>query len=304
MLDINIGQKANKLRSLLDECDCIAVGAGAGLSSSAGLSYSGIRFYQYFGDLAAKYGFRDMYSGGFIDYQTPNDAWSFWSRNIWINRHEKAPKRTYDQLLELIKDKDYFVLTTNVDHQFQLAGFDKQRLFYTQGDYGLLQCSQPCHHETYDNCDLVKQMLSRQGFSFSQTGKLLPPASGRLKPIPNELLPTCPRCGRPLKMNLRADDTFVEDKGWYAAYDRYQHFIHRNIDRKILFLELGVGMNTPSIIKYPFWQFTLENRNTRYVCINKGSAFCPTEISQRSICIDSDIDKVLTNIRHNYKCAI
>ena len=256
------------------------VGAGAGLSASAGLTYSGERFRRYFGDFQAKYGIRDMYSGGFYPFESLEEYWAWWSRQILVNRYEKAPEPVYENLLDLVKDRDYFVLTTNVDHQFQLAGFDKRRLFYTQGDYGLWQCSQPCHQETYDNEETVRRMFAEQ----------------REMRVPAELVPRCPRCGRPMTMNLRCDSTFVQDAGWYAAARRYEDFLRRHGGMRVLFLELGVGGNTPVIIKYPFWKMTLENRKATYACVNLEESYVPREIQKRSICIAADIGRVLTQL--------
>ena len=255
-------------------------GAGAGLSASAGLTYSGERFRRYFGDFQAKYGIRDMYSGGFYPFGSLEEYWAWWSRQILVNRYEKAPEPVYENLLDLVKDRDYFVLTTNVDHQFQLAGFDKRRLFYTQGDYGLWQCSQPCHQETYDNEETVRRMFAEQ----------------KEMRVPTELVPHCPTCGRPMTMNLRCDDTFVQDEGWYAAARRYEDFLRRHRGMRVLFLELGVGGNTPVIIKYPFWKMTLENRKATYACVNLEESYVPREIQKRSICIAADIGRVLAQL--------
>lgn len=256
------------------------IGAGAGLSTSAGFVYEGERFQWYFSDFEKAYGFHDMYSGGFYPYKTPEEFWAYWSRYIYVNRYMSAPKSVYNNLLELVKDKDYFVITTNVDHQFQKAGFDKERLFYTQGDYGLFQCSRPCCQKTYDNETLVKEMVARQE---------------EMK-IPSELVPCCPVCGAPMSMNLRSDDTFVEDEGWHMAAGRYQQFLRSRRHQSILFLELGVGYNTPGIIKYPFWQMTAENPKAIYACINYGQAVCPKEIEGQAICIDGDIGDVLSQL--------
>ena len=270
-----------KLRGELEAAEAVVVGAGAGLSTSAGFVYSGERFEKYFADFAARYGFRDMYSGGFYPFPELEEFWAYWSRYIFVNRYQDAPKPVYEELLALLKEKDYFVITTNVDHCFQKAGFDKQRLFYTQGDYGLFQCSGPCRQETYDNERVIRQMMERQ----------------ENMRVPSELLPVCPHCGRPMTMNLRADDKFVEDEGWHAAAARYGEFLRTRQDgRRILFLELGVGYNTPVIIKYPFWQMTAANPGAVYACINYGEAVCPEEIADRSICIDGDIGKVLNDI--------
>lgn len=284
------------LRLALSDADTVVVGAGSGLSTSAGFTYTGERFEKYFGDFARKYGFRDMYSGGFYPFDSLEEHWAYWSRYIYINRDMNAPKPVYEDLFRLVKDKDYFVLTTNVDHCFQKAGFDKKRLFYTQGDYGLFQCSEPCCAETFDNRELVEQMLEAQGYRIEEDGSLTVAEPLKMS-IPAELVPHCPHCGKPMTMNLRADDTFVEDAGWHTAAERYSEFLRRHEGQKILFLELGVGGNTPVIIKYPFWRYTAQNPKATYACINYGEAFAPNEIAKRSICIDSDIGAVLEKLK-------
>ena len=268
-----------RLKQALCEADAVVIGAGAGLSTSAGFTYDGDCFEEHFSDFGKKYGFKDMYSGGFYPYETPEEKWAFWSRYIFINRYMDAPKPVYEQLLALVKDKDYFVITTNVDHCFQKAGFDKARLFYTQGDYGLFQCSVPCTPVTYDNEEMVRDMMEQQS---------------DLK-IPSELIPTCPVCGEPLTMNLRSDDRFVEDEGWHRAAQRYHQFL-RSHDGQVLFLELGIGYNTPSIIKFPFWQMTAENPEATYACINFGEAMYPEEIQAQTIAIDGDIGEVIGDV--------
>ena len=273
----NISDNIKKLKEKIRTADAVVIGAGAGLSTAAGFTYDGERFEKYFSDFRQKYGFEDMYSGGFYPYQTPDEYWAYWSRYIFVNRYQDAPKPVYESLLKLVADKDYFVITTNVDHCFQKAGFDKKRLFYTQGDYGLFQCSEPCCQETFDNEAVVLEMLNRQ----------------KDMKIPTELLPVCPHCGKPPTMNLRSDDKFVEDEGWHLASERYQNFLRTRADGKILFLELGVGYNTPVIIKYPFWQMTAKNPNATYACVNKGQAVCPPEIRHKSICLDVDISKIV-----------
>ena len=266
-----------RLRKAMDEADAVVIGAGAGLSASAGFTYAGERFRKYFSDFAEKYGFSDMYSGGFYPFASPEEFWAYWSRYIFINRYMDAPKPVYDDLLELVGDKDYFVITTNVDHCFQKAGFDKKRLFYTQGDYGLFQCSEPCCQETFDNESQIRRMMERQNDMR----------------IPSGLLPVCPHCGKPLTMNLRADDLFVEDEGWHRAAERYQEFLRTRGSGRILFLELGVGYNTAGIIKYPSWRMTAEDHKAAYACVNDGEAVCPEEIERQSICINGDIGEVL-----------
>ena len=274
-------EQIERLRVALQDCDAVIIGAGAGLSASAGFTYSGERFEASFADFINKYGFEDMYSGGFYPFPSPEEYWAYWSRYIFINRYSDAPKPVYENLLNLVADKDYFVITTNVDHCFQKAGFDKKRLFYTQGDYGLFQCSEPCCQETFDNEDIIREMVRRQ----------------ENMRIPSELVPRCPHCRRPMTMNLRADDKFVEDDGWHKAAERYSDFLRARDGQKILLLELGVGYNTPVIIKYPFRQMTVKNPNATYVCVNYGDAVCPDEIGSRSICIDADIGKALMDLK-------
>ena len=289
-----------KLKQAIDEAETIVIGAGAGLSTSAGFIYSGERFEKYFSDFGKKYGYEDMYAGGFYPYETPEEKWAFWSRNIFVNRYMDAPKPVYDHLLELVKNKDYFVITTNVDHCFQKAGFDKERLFYTQGDYGLFQCSEPCTPVTYDNEEMVRSMILSQGWEIAENNELVLPEGRTLAmTIPSDLVPKCPNCGKPLTMNLRSDDTFVEDEGWDRAAQRYNQFL-RTRDGKILFLELGVGYNTPSIIKYPFWQMTANNPDAIYACINYGEAIYPEEIQVQAIGIDGDIGQAIEDLP-NYK---
>ena len=286
----------DKLKQALAEADTVLIGAGSGLSTSAGFTYAGERFRKYFYDFASKYGFTDMYSGGFYPYATPEEHWAYWSRYIYINRYQDAPKPVYDDLFALVQDKDYFVLTTNVDHCFQKAGFSKKRLFYTQGDYGLFQCSEPCCAETFENEALIRQMVEAQGYTIEADGTLTEPDGPLKMQIPAELVPRCPHCGKPLTMNLRADDTFVEDEGWHLAAERYSEFLRRHDGQKILFLELGVGYNTPGIIKYPFWRMTAHNPDARYCCINQGDAWIPEEIKPQSIVLDADIGAVLAAI--------
>lgn len=275
-----------RLLETIKESDAIVVGAGAGLSTAAGLTYGGERFQRYFADFIEARRFTDMYFAGFYPFETSEERWAYWSRHIWYNRYVDAPKDTYDKLLRLLEGKEYFVLTTNVDHRFQLAGFPKERLFYTQGDYGLWQCSVPCHAGTYDNYETVKRMMEEQ----------------RDMRAPSELVPRCPRCGAEMSMNLRADNTFVEDVGWHDAARRYRNFAEACCQGKILYLELGVGMNTPVIIKYPFWQSTLANHQATYACVNYGEAHAPAQIRDRSIVINDDIDAVLTEMLSMLGC--
>ena len=276
----NYSDELDRLKKEIASADCIIIGAGAGLSTAAGFTYSGERFEKFFSDFEAKYGFHDMYSGGFFPFETQEEMWAYWSRFIWCIRYMDIDNGTYKTLFELMKDKDYFVISTNVDHQFQKAGFDKEKLFYTQGDYGLFQCSEPCHDQTYDNEAMVKDMIE-----FQEDMK-----------IPTELIPKCPKCGKPMTMNLRSDDKFVEDEGWHRAAERYDDFLRKHEGQHILFLELGVGYNTPVIIKYPFWKMTAKNPNAVYACLNFGEAYAPDEIKEQSVLINGDIHEVLNNL--------
>ncbi len=283
-LSENTGSSIRQLGAALDNAAAVVIGAGAGLSSSAGFTYTGARFTEHFQDFIDRYHFTDMYSGGFYPFPSLEEYWAYWSRYIDINRYTDPPKPVYKKLLELVKGKDYFVITTNVDHCFQKAGFDKRRLFYTQGDYGLWQCSKPCHQKTYDNEQAVRRMTAEQKDML----------------IPSALVPHCPVCGRPMTMNLRADDTFVEDEGWHAARDRYQNFLQSHTDVRTLFFELGCGMNTPGIIKFSFWQFADQRPDAVYACVNLGQAYAPAEIKNKSICIDGDIGNVLDRLGGKY----
>lgn len=283
-----------KLKDEIQNAEAIVIGAGAGLSTSAGFTYDGERFNKYFSDFAKEYGIRDMYSGGFYPFPDPESRWAWWARHIYFNRYIDAPKPVYKEILNLVKDKDYFVITTNVDHQFQKAGFDKKRLFYTQGDYGLFQSVNPALRKTYDNEEWVMEAMEAQGFVRDSDGVFQVPESGGLKmTIPTELIPKCPDDGSDMTMNLRADDTFVEDDGWHRAAEAYTDFLRDHEDLHVLYLELGVGANTPMIIKYPFWRMTMANAKAVYACLNYGEAFAPGEISDRSICIDGDIGEIL-----------
>ena len=274
-------QKIERLKAEIQSADAILIGAGAGLSTSAGLTYSGERFLKYFSDFHEKYGITDIYSGGFYPFSSLEEYWAWWSRHIYYNRYDLTPGKPYADLLALVRGRNYFVLTTNVDHQFQLAGFDKARLFYTQGDYGLWQCSKPCHQATYDNEAAVRRMIAEQMDMR----------------VPAELIPRCPRCGRPMTMNLRSDGTFVQDEGWYAAARRYEDFLQRHRNGRILLLELGVGGSTPGIIKVPFLRMTAQNPTATYACLNLGEAFTISGLEDQSILFDADIGKVLSDLR-------
>ena len=300
-MSLGTGSKAERIARLkkeIEAADAIVIGAGAGLSTSAGLTYSGERFDRYFSDFKEHFGIRDMYSGGFYPFPDAQTRWAWWARHIYFNRYIDAPKPVYRELRSLVKDKDYFVVTTNVDHQFQRAGFDKKRLFYTQGDYGLFQSVNPSVPKTYDNEEWVMKAMEAQGFTRDENGWFRIPESGELKmKIPASLIPKCPDDDSDVTMNLRADDSFVEDEGWHSASAAYADFLLKTEHLHVLYLELGVGANTPVIVKYPFWQMTFKNEKAVYACINYGEAYCPGEIANRSICIDGDIGDVLMKMK-------
>ena len=290
-------ERINRLKQEIESADAIVIGAGAGLSTSAGLTYSGERFERYFFDFAKRYGIRDIYSGGFYPFPDDETRWAWWARHIYYNRCIDAPKPVYASLVSLVEDKDYFAITTNVDHQFQRAGFDKKRLFYTQGDYGLFQSVNPSLQKTYDNEEWVMKAMEAQGFVRDEYGVFQVPEEGSISMrIPTDLIPKCPDDGSDVVMNLRSDDSFVEDEGWHKASAAYSDFLRRHENLHVLYLELGVGANTPVIVKYPFWQMTLANEKAVYACINYGEAFCPGEIEKKSICIDADIADLLGKI--------
>ncbi|MBQ9210115.1 MAG: Sir2 silent information regulator family NAD-dependent deacetylase [Clostridia bacterium] len=286
-----------KLKELLGQAEAVIIGAGAGLSTAAGFVYDGERFDRYFSDFSREYGFHDMYSGGFYPYRTQEEFWAYWSRNIWVNRYMDAPKSTYSDLFALVKDKDYFVLTTNVDHCFQKAGFDKKRLFYTQGDYGLFQCTKPCCRKTWENESQVRKMILAQGFVIGDHNELrLPEGQEPLMSVPSELLPKCPNCGRPLTFNLRSDEKFVEDEGWRRAAEAYEAWVTSHQGKRVVFLEIGVGYNTPGIIKYNFWQQVYQNEKATYACLNLTEEPVPQEIKERSIVISGDSTQVIQEL--------
>lgn len=268
----------DKLQELIENADAIIIGAGAGLSSSAGLEYGGERFKKLFPEFIKQYHLTDMYSSAFYPFESLEQYWGYFSKHIYHNRYTSVVNSCYDDLLQLVQDKNYFVITTNADHLFIKSGFDKQRLFYTQGDYGLFQCSKGCHNKTYDNKEIIYKMVDKQ----------------KDLRIPTNLIPYCPVCGNPMDVNLRKDTTFIEDEGWNLAHNRYQDFLKQNKHTKVVYLELGIGYNTPSIIKYPFWLNTHQNKHANYVCINTFDCNCPKEIKHQSLCLEANIKEVFS----------
>lgn len=283
-----------RLKRALEAADAVVIGAGAGLSAAAGLTYSGARFDRYFFDFRDRFGITDMYTGGFYPFPDDETRWAWWARHIYYNRYIDAPKPVYRTLLALVKDQNYFVITTNVDHQFQRAGFDKRRLFYTQGDYGLFQDAAGHGGRTYDNESWVRAAITAQRFVLDEAGVFQVPKDRLISMrLPHDLIPKHPDAGTPVTMNLRSDDTFVEDAGWNAASANYAAFLKSVEKKRILYLEIGVGANTPVIIKYPFWALTAENPNAVYACLNFEASVCPKQIAAQSLCIDGDSGDVL-----------
>lgn len=276
-IDKELLEKINEINEIIKNADAILIGAGSGLSASAGLEYSGKRFEKYFEDFIKEYNLTDMYSAGFYPYGTDEKYWGYWSNHIFQNRYNFGENETYKNLLNLVKNKDYFILTTNVDHQFQKNGFDKKRLFYTQGDYGLFQCSVPCNNNNYDNEEIIYKMIKEQ----------------KNLEIPSKLIPICSKCGAKMVPNLRVDSKFVQDEGWYNAHENYKNFLLKHEHSKIVFLELGVGANTPGIIKYPFWNMVKSLPKSKYICINKNEAIVPRDIEKSSILVEFDISYIL-----------
>jgi len=290
-------ENIQRLKSEIETADAIVIGAGAGLSTAAGLTYSGERFDRYFSDFKERFGITDMYSGGFYPFPDEETRWAWWARHIYFNRYVDAPKPVYRELLELVRDRNYFVITTNVDHQFQRAGFDKKRLFYTQGDYGLFQSVHERDRKTYDNEAWVMKAISAQRFLPDENGVFqLPKDHLTSMRIPSEMIPHTPNGGA-VTMNLRSDDTFVEDDGWHAASANYAGFLKEIAGKHVLYLEIGVGANTPVIIKYPFWAMSQENAKATYACLNFNEAFCPRQIEKQSICIDGDAGELIKALR-------
>ena len=274
-------KRISEVKNLINEADYILIGAGSGLSTAAGLEYFGESFEKNFKEFIEKYNFPDLYSASFYDFNTQEEKWAFFAKMISLNRFNKEPLKLYQELYSLIKVKDYFVITTNVDGQFEKAGFEKERVFETQGDYAYLQCENACHNKLYYNYDLVNEWLKN-----TKDCK-----------IPNNLVPKCPVCGGNMEMNLRKDANFVQDENWYKQDKRYGEFLDKSQDKNLLLLEIGVGFNTPGIIRFPFEQMVYNNINTNLVRINKDYAFTNKEIKNKTILFDEDVNTIIEDLR-------
>ncbi len=268
---------------LLKEAEVVLIGAGAGASAAAGLAYSGERFTSNFGEFIEKYGSRymtDMYTAGFYPFPTQEAKWGYWSMHSMINRFLPPAMPLYRQLYEMVKEKDYFVLTTNVDHQFQKAGFAADRIFATQGDYGNIQCEKGCHPKIYDAEELFYQMHQARQDCL----------------VPSYMVPKCPVCGGNMTMHLRSDQYFVEDENWYKAAGKYKDFLKKLENKKSVLLELGVGFNTPTIIRFPFEKMVLENKALSLIRFNKDESFVPEDLGSRAVGIGGDMAQVISEL--------
>lgn len=268
--------RLDKAKKAIDEADYIIIGAGAGLSTAAGIDYTGERFEKYFKDFIEEYGFTDMYSSGFYPFESQEEKWAYWARHVFANRYDVGKTSVYQKLLKLVEDKEYFVLTTNVEHQFWINGFDDERIFATQGDYGLLQCEKACHDRLYPNKEQVFEWVEKtENFR-----------------IPSDLVPKCPVCGGNMDLNLRKDSYFVEDAKWHEMNKNYYDFLD-NIDGKFVFLEIGVGFNTPGIIRYPFEQMTYNNSEATLIRLNLDYPQAIPENKDNTISFDENVEEIL-----------
>lgn len=274
-------KRISEVKNLISKADYVLIGAGSGLSTAAGLEYFGESFEKNFKEFIEKYNFPDLYSASFYDFNTQEEKWAFFAKMIFLNRFNKEPLKLYQEIYCLIKEKDYFVITTNVDGQFEKAGFEKERVFETQGDYAYLQCENACHNKLYYNYDLVNEWLKN-----TKDCK-----------IPSNLVPKCPVCGGNMEMNLRKDANFVQDENWYKQDKRYGEFLDKSQDKSLLLLEIGVGFNTPGIIRFPFEQMVYNNIHTNLVRINKDYAFTNKEIENKTILFDEDVNTIIEDLR-------
>lgn len=274
-------KRISEVKNLISKADYVLIGAGSGLSTAAGLEYFGESFEKNFKEFIEKYNFPDLYSASFYDFNTQEEKWAFFAKMIYLNRFNKEPLKLYQEIYSLIKEKDYFVITTNVDGQFEKAGFEKERVFETQGDYAYLQCERACHNKLYYNYDLVNEWLK---------------STSDCK-IPSNLVPKCPVCHGNMEMNLRKDANFVRDENWYKQDKRYGEFLDKSQDKNLLLLEIGVGFNTPGIIRFPFEQMVYNNINTHLVRINKDYAFASKEIENKTILFDEDTNKIVEDLK-------
>ena len=298
----NLSERIKEIREAIKDAEYIIIGAGAGLSTAAGLEYGGQRFIDNFSDYISKYQMTDMYTAGFYPFETLEEKWGYWSKHIYINDVGAEGTRLYEKLHELVKDKQYFVITTNVDNQFTKSGFPSNKVYATQGSYNYFQCSKACHDSLYKNTGIIKEMVDN--------------IDEELK-IPGDMVPYCPKCGEPLDTNLRKDSYFVEDVYWHKQKEAYQKFLNEAKNHKTVLLEFGVGFNTPAIIRFPFesmtekmpeWtlvRFNLEylqvavkvNGNWKLVPFDLlGNYSLPNDFNKRYIPVSEDIETVVDEL--------
>ena len=273
--------KISQAKQIIKQADYIIIGAGSGLSTAAGLLYSGEKFEKDFKEFIEKYHFKDLYSASFYEFETQEEKWAFFAKMIKINRYNEKPLNLYQELYEIIKNKDYFVLSTNVDGQFYNSGFDKDRVFEVQGDYSYLQCKKACHNKLYNNRELVEKWLEN-----TKDCK-----------IPSNLVMKCPICGGDMEMNLRKDINFVQDENWYRESNKYEEFLARAKNKNVVLLEVGVGFNTPGIIRFPFEQMVANNKKTSLIRINKDYPMPMLEIKNKTISFDEDTNKIIKDLK-------
>ncbi|MCI8508515.1 MAG: Sir2 silent information regulator family NAD-dependent deacetylase [Lachnospiraceae bacterium] len=281
--DIPYEEQIRLAAKMIKASDMVLIGAGAGASAAAGLTYSGKRFTVNFSEFIEKYGFAnmpDMYAAGFYPFPTEEAKWGYWSKHSMINRFLPPALPLYQMLYQMVQGKEHFVLTTNVDHQFQKAGFADENIFATQGDYGMIQCEKGCHAKTYDAEELFRQMEQARHDCV----------------IPSYMIPKCPVCGGNMAMHLRCDQYFVEDKHWHEAAARYEAFLERMADQKTVLLELGVGFNTPAIIRFPFEKMMREYHHFSLIRLNLKEAFIPKSVKERAVGINMDMEQVIAHL--------
>lgn len=268
-------------KQAIKQADYIIIGAGSGLSTAAGLLYSGEKFEKDFKEFIEKYHFDNLYSASFYEFKTQEEKWAFFAKMIKLNRYNEKPLKLYQELYEVVKNKEYFVLSTNVDGQFYNSGFDKDKVFEVQGDYSYLQCENACHKKLYNNKELVEKWL-RNTKKFQ---------------IPSDLVMKCPVCGGNMNMNLRKDANFVQDENWYRQSKKYEDFLSRSKDKNVVLLEIGVGFNTPGIIRFPFEQMTANSEKTTLIRINKDYPNPMLEIENKIISFDEDTNKIIEDLK-------
>lgn len=273
-------KRLEQAKRALEGAEYVLLGGGAGLSAAAGITYSGKRFTEHFEPFINKYGFTDLYTSSFYPFRTEEENWAYWAKHISINRFEIGATRLYEDLFQLVKEKEYFVISTNVESQFVKAGFPEDKVFEIQGDYSYLQCEKGCHDTLYYNEAVVKEMIEQT----------------RDCRIPTDLVPKCPVCGGRMDVNLRKNGYFVQDEKWYESERRYKEFLSSTTEERIVYAELGVGFNTPGIIRYPFERMTYNNVNATLIRFNLEHPEGAPENKFRTIAFTEDMQKIVRDL--------